>query len=84
MVISFQRNNIDGTTQLDKLEEEVGPEEDIYHGDKEENPLGQPQQAKKERQKRRNNSRKIREEWQEKLAEESEKNDPMATKATIL
>eukprot|EP00957_Ditylum_brightwellii_P059868 4545038-Ditylum_brightwellii.AAC.1 len=35
MVILFQRNNIDRTAQLDKLEEEIGPEEDIYHGDKE-------------------------------------------------
>eukprot|EP00957_Ditylum_brightwellii_P026556 2008373-Ditylum_brightwellii.AAC.1 len=51
MVISFQRNNIDGTAQLDKLEEEIGPEKDIYHGDKEKNPLGQLQLAKKERQK---------------------------------
>eukprot|EP00957_Ditylum_brightwellii_P145326 11068272-Ditylum_brightwellii.AAC.1 len=26
MVISFQRNNIDSTSQLGKLEEEIGPE----------------------------------------------------------
>eukprot|EP00957_Ditylum_brightwellii_P133333 10165972-Ditylum_brightwellii.AAC.1 len=84
MVISFQRNNIDGTAQLDKLEEEIGPEVDIYHGNKEKTPLGQLRQAKKEWQKRRNNRRKIREEWQEKLAEESKENNLTATKATIL
>eukprot|EP00957_Ditylum_brightwellii_P097533 7428192-Ditylum_brightwellii.AAC.1 len=84
MVLSFKWNNINGTAQLEKLEEKIGPEEDIYHGDKEKTSLGQLQRAKKKRQKRRNNSRKIREEWQERLAKESKENDPTATKATIL
>eukprot|EP00957_Ditylum_brightwellii_P118625 9048173-Ditylum_brightwellii.AAC.1 len=48
MVLSFQRNNIDGTTQLDTLEEEIGPEVDIYHSNKEKMPMGQLRRAKKE------------------------------------
>eukprot|EP00957_Ditylum_brightwellii_P092163 7016451-Ditylum_brightwellii.AAC.1 len=46
VVISFQRNDIDGTTQLDTLEEEIGPELDIYQGNKEETPMGQLRRAK--------------------------------------
>eukprot|EP00957_Ditylum_brightwellii_P171726 13073464-Ditylum_brightwellii.AAC.1 len=41
MVLSFKWNNINRTAQLEKLEEEIGPEEDIYHGDTEKTSLGQ-------------------------------------------
>eukprot|EP00957_Ditylum_brightwellii_P210351 15364866-Ditylum_brightwellii.AAC.1 len=84
MVLSFNQNNINRTVQLENLEEEIGPEEDIYNGDKEKTSFWQLLRAKKEIQKRRNNSRIIREEWQERLTEESKENNPTATKAMIL
>eukprot|EP00957_Ditylum_brightwellii_P140035 10670083-Ditylum_brightwellii.AAC.1 len=32
MVLSFKQNNINRAAQLENLEEEIGPEEDIYYG----------------------------------------------------
>ena len=83
-VMSYRRNNMEEDHILQEKAIEIGPEIDIYQGNKERSPKAQLRKALKERKKCQNNSFKLRQEFLEKLAEEEADYDPHNSKATIL
>eukprot|EP00957_Ditylum_brightwellii_P010506 796274-Ditylum_brightwellii.AAC.1 len=69
---------------LKEKELEIGPDVDIYQGDRSRQPQNQLRRAIKERKQCRNDSFKLRQEFLEKLAEEEAELNPHISKATIL